>query len=89
MTWWTSATSCTYKDEREACELAEWSTHDDDERRAIAGAGRAHVLATHTYAHRLRPLLSGSVYGLRSIGPRSTAYGLQATHLAPTVDRRP
>jgi spore maturation protein CgeB len=56
-----------YRDTRHAAELVRHYLSHPEERERIAGAGHAHALAAHTYAHRLELLLSGKNYPLPTI----------------------
>lgn len=51
-----------YRTTDEAAELARHYLAHPQEREAIAAAGRAHALAEHTYAHRVRLLLDGMAF---------------------------
>ncbi|MBK7925324.1 MAG: glycosyltransferase [Gemmatimonadetes bacterium] len=51
-----------YRHPADAVELARGALADDAQRARLAAAGRAHVLAQHTYAHRLQRLLAGQGY---------------------------
>jgi spore maturation protein CgeB len=51
-----------YRDAEEAMERVTQLLADPDRRGRIAQAGRAHVLAQHTYRHRLSLLLAGRGY---------------------------
>ena len=48
-----------YRHPADAVELARGALADDAQRARLAAAGRAHVLAQHTYAHRLQRLDCG------------------------------
>lgn len=56
-----------YRDAAEAAELTRHYVTHSEQREQIARAGRAHALAHHTYAHRLRLLLAGRGYPLPTI----------------------
>ncbi len=51
-----------YRHPADAVELARRALADPTERARLAEAGRAHVLAHHTWAHRLERLLAGQGY---------------------------
>ena len=51
-----------YRHPADAVELARGALADGALRARLAAAGRAHVLAKHTYAHRLQSLLAGQGY---------------------------
>jgi spore maturation protein CgeB len=51
-----------YRDPAQGAELARAALADPDRRGRIAAAGHAHVMAHHTYAHRLTLLLAGQGY---------------------------
>ena len=51
-----------YRHQADAVELARAALADDALRARLAAEGRAHVLARHTYAHRLPRLLAGQGY---------------------------
>jgi hypothetical protein len=61
-----------YETPEEAIELIRRYLPTPDARSAIAGAGRAHALSAHTYAHRLELLLEGRAYPLESPGVAQT-----------------
>lgn len=56
-----------YHDPAHAAELTHHYLTNPETRDRIAVAGRAHALAQHTYAHRLRLLLQGKGYPLHTI----------------------
>jgi len=56
-----------YRDASHAAELVRQYLSRPAERDRIARAGRAHALASHTYAHRLQLLLAGEDYPLPTI----------------------
>jgi hypothetical protein len=56
-----------YRSPSEAAELTRQYLSDPVERQRIAQAGRAHALAHHTYAQRLKLLLEGKGYPLPTI----------------------
>jgi spore maturation protein CgeB len=56
-----------YGDAGQAAELVRHYLARPEERQRIARAGRAHALASHTYAHRLELLLAGKNYPLPTI----------------------
>lgn len=53
-----------YRGPAHAVELVHEFLGDPDHRARIALAGRAHALAHHTYAHRVRLLLEGGTFGV-------------------------
>jgi GT2 family glycosyltransferase/tetratricopeptide (TPR) repeat protein len=85
----------TYRDADDLFAKADHYLRDGGERRRVAAAGREHVLARHTYAHRMRALLAQVVPHLprRAAAPApppATAAGLTSVvvvamdQLAPT-----
>lgn len=56
-----------YRSVDEATQMTTYYLREPEERIRIALAGRAHALAQHTYADRLRLLLQGSGYPLHTI----------------------
>ena len=62
-----------FEDVDDALARVRWALDHPEERRAIAGAGHRHVLAHHTYAHRLALLLDDREYRLTpALGPDHT-----------------